>query len=998
MMANVLRWRQKPFRIGQIPQIAAALLAAIGGLAAMRACYEASFPRLRWLGQPLPVLLLAALCALLGWRLYRRLARQIGPAAGAAVFLPLALNLAFLFNPAVNLVGSRLLLAASLWLAAVLGVRQAAPRQHWRWLSILFALAALLPVYLLTMSHNVGQADTFEFQVVAPRLGIAHPTGYPLYLMLGKLFTLIPLSSVAWRLNFASAVYALAAVALLYRLAYRLAAHPVPALLGAVAFGLTPTFWGQAITAEVYALHALVVAAALWLMVEINAGQTGRQRTLTLLFLLIGLGLTNHLTTVFLLPPAFITLVFAYQTQRTGQFPSDLMRLLFRLALALILPLLLYAYLPLRWAAVNGEPMGLGRFVDWVIGGRFQDALQWAAWLHDPTRYGIVGRLFLNNWGWPNLFLAGIGFLTLIRRQRKAAVILASAWFGFAFYALNYYVPDLAVFLIPAQLVIAVVWAAGVAAILQTFLSRLKQAGFRAAIALLLLLASTIPTLFLTVEHWPAIDQSGEEKLTQWGRAVLNLPLAQGAVILADSEKIAPLFYLQQAEGVRPDLDIMVLPDEAAYRAELDARLAAGRPLYLARFLPGLEGVYHLRSVGPLTEVSRSPLTTLPDTAVPVRIDFGSVQLIGVALEPEAAVDPTQTAVTLYWQAKESVSDILHVTLRLGDETTPAQHPANNYYPTVAWEPGEIVPDFHLLPRPLLPRPQTMPIQVALAPPFTAPEKLEWQTLATMEAPAAGQIDLAHVLRMAVGPILLSGVDFPAKARPQADVPVTLSGYGDDPAQLILRLETAGPPSSLDAKQVGIDPEFLSPFTFAQRLTAAVPPGRYQITAVHPDGASTCGWLAPPTAGCVLGEIEVSGVPLPAGATNFEDKMALLSLHLPDTHLQPGGQLQVELTWQGLAPMNEDYTIFVQVLDAQDRIVGQVDAWPVQGTYPTSQWPPGETITDPHLVPLADDLPPGPYRLQVGAYLLSTLRRLPVLDESGTPVDDKVLVPGLVVP
>ena len=58
--------------------------------------------------------------------------------------------------------------------------------------------------------------------------------------------------------------------------------------------------------------------------------------------------------------------------------------------------------------------------------------------------------------------------------------------------------------------------------------------------------------------------------------------------------------------------------------------------------------------------------------------------------------------------------------------------------------------------------------------------------------------------------------------------------------------------------------------------------------------------------------------------------------------LEPGGQLPVTLTWQGLAEMDADYTVFVQVLDAADRLVGQVDAWPVQGTFPTSQWTLGE--------------------------------------------------------
>ena len=91
--------------------------------------------------------------------------------------------------------------------------------------------------------------------------------------------------------------------------------------------------------------------------------------------------------------------------------------------------------------------------------------------------------------------------------------------------------------------------------------------------------------------------------------------------------------------------------------------------------------------------------------------------------------------------------------------------------------------------------------------------------------------------------------------------------------------------------------------------------------------------------------------------------------------------------------MDADYTVFVQVLDAADRLVGQVDAWPVQGTFPTSQWTPGQTVADPYLVQLSADLPPGDYRLHVGLYLLATLQRLAVVDQRGTAIDDKVEIP-----
>jgi hypothetical protein len=78
--------------------------------------------------------------------------------------------------------------------------------------------------------------------------------------------------------------------------------------------------------------------------------------------------------------------------------------------------------------------------------------------------------------------------------------------------------------------------------------------------------------------------------------------------------------------------------------------------------------------------------------------------------------------------------------------------------------------------------------------------------------------------------------------------------------------------------------------------------------------------------------------------------------------------------------------------------VGQEDAFPLQGTLPTSQWRPGQTLTDPYQIQLDGDLPPGQYRLIVGWYLLADLRRLPVLNDAGVPIDDKVTVPGLTVP
>ncbi len=974
-------------------------------LAVTRLLYETFFPALAWVGRPFPALLLSTLCALPLSLLAPRLSA-----------LPLLLNLLYLLDPDVNLTRGYLVLAMAVWgswqLSAVSGQLSAISVQpsaisyqltansyrlsaiSYRWWVVVL-LVGMVPVYGLTMPATVGRADTFEFQVVATNLGIAHPTGYPLYLLLGKLWTwLIPFGSLAWRLNVGTAVFALVALSLLYLTSLHLHKTPLPALLGAVAVGLTPTFWSQAIEAEVYTLHALVVAGVVGLMV--GRAQTGNDWKPQMgVAVLIGLGLTNHLTTVFLIPPALLFLLFTLQPARRQSFLAHFPKLL----LAFFVPLLLYLYLPLRWQAVNGEAMGFGRFVDWVVGGRFQGALQLTAWLHDPTRYEIIGRLFLDNWGWFNLGLILVGFCYLLITQWRVALLLFTTWFGFTFYALNYYVPDVAVFLIPAHWLMGLCWASGAYGIGRW---QLEISKWRLRPQSLLPTLLLLPLLTMLLTHWPALDRSDNDGLTTWGMGVLQLPLAPGAAILADSEKIAPLYYLQQAEGIRPDLDILVLPDETAYRTELDGRLAAGQTVYLARFLPGLEGIYHLRSLGPLTEVSLHPLTTLPaDVAAAASgRTWNGIELAGYTVEPQATIDPLATAVTFYWRTAQPIQQTWHIYTRWQGQPATSQHPANNYYPTVAWEVGEVVADFHLLPHPVAPMTQTWQLQAAFAPPFTPPDALVWQTVTSVELPPTPMQVLERPFRAQLGSVWLTGSQFPSHIRPQTPLPLLLAGYGGTGELVRFQL------SAISGQPLAVTSE-LSASLLAPRSSLLAPPfimpltmpgaenGRYQLTVTVPGELAYCGWLARANDGCVLGEVEISGVPLPPTAHNFEDKIALLQTDLPVTQLQPGGLLDVTLSWLSLAPVNENYTVFVQVVDANDRLVGQVDAWPRQGTHPTSQWQPGEVVVDPYTVQLDPDLTPGNYRLLVGWYLLGTLQRLQVVDGAGTAVNDKVEIPGL---
>lgn len=94
--------------------------------------------------------------------------------------------------------------------------------------------------------------------------------------------------------------------------------------------------------------------------------------------------------------------------------------------------------------------------------------------------------------------------------------------------------------------------------------------------------------------------------------------------------------------------------------------------------------------------------------------------------------------------------------------------------------------------------------------------------------------------------------------------------------------------------------------------------------------------------------------------------------------LRPGDELLLTLYWQPQAPIIEDYTVFVHLYDGEMRIWAQRDSRPVRGTYPTTQWQPGELIVDQYPLALSRDAPSADCRLGVGMYLPTTGQRTEV--------------------
>ncbi len=957
-----------------------------------------------------------------------------------ALYLPLADLLSATYQPWR---GPLLLLAAPL----TLGLIYARPtRAVWLSLAVFIPLA----VYLTDVSPYVGRADTFEFQVVGPKLGIAHPSGYPLYTLLCKLASLVPFGSIAWRVNITSACFAALASGALYLSLDRRKSEPGAAssgflaLVAALMMAFSPTLWSRAIEAEVYALNALLISLGLLLVTLWTDGKLQTRLAWPAFGLLTGLALASHITLGAL---AFLALagLLAAKVHPAGR------TWIWAIGLG-ILGLMLYAYIPLRWPAETGgammSPTDLGRY---VLNAGSGGALRPLAFLQDGGRWALVGRLLREQVGWFGLVFAAIGLLSLGRdRPWIAAGTLASfaawVWFSLSFYVAE---PDYSAFLIPAHVVLTFWLGLGMQMLNRAPVSwgglrgsGAARAGYLTAVVGPGLAAFAL--LFGLRQIWttgPTLDTLTQGRTDEsWARYVLQLPLDQDAAILADSEKFPPLYYLQQIEGVRPDLELVTLFSEQQYREALEQRLGEGRRVYLARYLPGMDA-YGVSSVGPLVAVGPDTTRISDEDG---SVSFGSsLELLSSQILPDPLSRPL-VHVTLTWGAMSVVREDLEVRFRLVDSDgavlweTNEGRPVSGYTTTQAWAVGAVVDDYHAVAWPDWVPAGDYSLEVGLFPRFeddglpAGAGDIPWHALGPVTVGAQGVEPSPPRLEVLVdGATWLLGANYPTEV--QAGMPLNLdlvwlcrepgtaeavttnltSAVGSNdfsgsvPGEGILALrwvpaDGSRPSTDQPLFALGQGDRTTPCVTTAQGPTArrysvvAPPmPGSYHLEIVGPQGAGVdaslrCNWPGPAQDGCSLGVVTVA--PAAAGPANFDNRILLLEADFDAGGVPAGGPLSVNLTWRPLQSLALDYTVFVQVLGPDGKLYGQVDSWPVQGARPTSGWQPSEEIADPYRFYVKTDGPAGDYKVVVGWYLLADMTRLPLVDATGHAIGDFYVV------
>ncbi|MCL4301348.1 MAG: DUF2723 domain-containing protein [Anaerolineae bacterium] len=551
-------------------------------------------------------------------------------------------------------------------------------------LSVFFTILAL---YLLTLAPGVVGGDAGEHQFAAPLLGIPHTTGYPLYILSGKLWTLlIPFGSPAWRMNLFSAVNGALAASVTALIVYYLTTqrpNSPSSFFSAFIAGLTLaaglTMWQWSVIAGVRSMNVLffaliTLAAILWQrrVEEWKSGRVGSSLTQSsslptsrppapyLLALTVGLSLAHHRTTIFYLP-SLIAWVGWHAPQLLRQ-PKRLGALV----LVTLAPLLLYLFIYIR--GINQPPYSHEIISDWqsfwfLVGSGDSQGLFFSFDpLFLPARLAFIGQDLLAQLSWPGVLLAILGGLWLLGWQTRHFLFQAGLIILLLLFTLDFEVVNLneapAWYLMPAYMLFNVWLGLGVKTILDLRFTiydivPLGYLQFKAVIhdktghkiiptAIHYLLSAILIFLLaytLVWPNWQILYAASTAPLDEWRQLLRgsqaqrlvesSLPFVEpNSIIWGDWEQYTPLKYYQLINGWRPDVTVRNPLDR--WPEKVAAAHAAGQPVYFTRKPTDLIGTPYLTMLGPLIYLQTTPQLQVPSNLIPLDVNFeDELELIG---------------------------------------------------------------------------------------------------------------------------------------------------------------------------------------------------------------------------------------------------------------------------------------------------------------------------------------------------------------------------------
>lgn len=460
-------------------------------------------------------------------------------------------------------------------------------------------LAALIIfiIYLSTLAVTVIHLDAGELATVQATLGIAHPTGYPLYSIIGFIFSKIFFFlDTIYALNLLAAVYCALSVYILIKLTYFVinnfeftddnskkkkkkiisielgeSQKMIISITIGWMIGLSKTFWFQSTSVEVYSLHLLLLSFIL--LFTVKAYFTGDIKYWYSTAVFLALGFSNHMTTILIIPG--IAFLFFH---KNGFNKSAFIIVLKMLLIFTPILVLLYLYLPI--SASQDPVLNWGNPVDWERFFRHVSGKQYQVWIFSsieaakkqfeyfistlPSELAYVGLI---------VSLTGIPYL-----YRLSKIIFSFFIINFAatlLYSINYDIADIDAYFLLAYISL-IFLSVGV------LIHFIKRISTRYIFSLLL-----VPVIMLSF-NYSKVDQSRIYAFEDYTKNVLDLS-ENGSIIFSYmwDYLIAPSYYFQYVEGYRDDVNI--IDKELLRRSWYFVQLEKNMPEVIANVKPEIE-------------------------------------------------------------------------------------------------------------------------------------------------------------------------------------------------------------------------------------------------------------------------------------------------------------------------------------------------------------------------------------------------------------------------
>lgn len=886
-------------------------------------------------------------------------------------------------------------------------------RINWDVLFVVALFLGFFALYARTAAPGVLDGDFGEFQTNIFKLGVSH-TGYPLYFLLAKLWTVImPAGTIAYRANTFSGLCGALTLVLIYGMMRTLTQRKLVALVTAALFGVSRVQWSQAVIPDVYTLNSLLLVLVLWFAILWRIGRV----PLWWVSLAYGLALTHHRTSL-LLAPALLLFVLV------GAGKSLLnLRLLAVNAAALLLPLLLYLYIPLRGESDVGVGYHAQNFTDMILASNV------SVWL----RFGPPGFLWeritqvylplLIEQFTPVGFVVGwlgIGALAFGRvprgfpaalPPRQLLLLLGLAHLAATAFAVTFWVVDSEIFFIPSYLTFLFFVGIGLACALDFLAARVPVPNLSRAVRGLVMFGALALCLWLAWGNFARNDQSNNDEADARWQEILAQPLEANATIMSTWEDLTPLEYYQFVQGRRTDLqrdkiiiyrDQLRLVPQGNLLPAVRQGLSEGKAYYMTRHPADTE------TLGKFDQLELVPFASLWRLALPFRAAVPTEnpgdELRGILVAPSTPHAGDFVTAHLNWSPDAPLANTrLRLTLRdaagmtwLTHESLPfggrpaesaeanANDPQGFFIPPDA-PPGEYVLELDAFEResqaglPLIGDSNriTRTLTVAPATAATPPEIVE------IPRPLDVALGGAHLLGFGV-------IGDPLRGGDRMEVDTWWQGLADGRGDYALTLTDAADVTTT-LYQGALFSEAAGAFNPAQIVRA-----RHALT-LPPTAAPGYAALAITFAG----ETHTIHIPLEASNRRFDApkvphpqltqvgaSMQLLGYALDRAEFRPGDAVPLTLYWKAKATPSASYKVFVHLLDSGGNLRAQRDSIPQDGALPTNRWFPGEYITDAYSIPLPADLAPGEYRLTVGMYDERSGARVPLTDSNGVPLPD----------